>query len=429
MNEDVILRGKKLIILGGNPETGVLVEVANNMGINTIVIDPNPDAPAKRHAKFCYDIDGFDLPNLVRVAKEEKVDGVLVGVADILVPPYLQLCEALELPCYANNNIIDALSSKDSFTRVCNSFGIEGIPSFNLDESLNPADLEKIKYPVLVKPVDNGGGVGMSVCFNEEDLIKGAKTAIAHSRKKLFLTERYMDCDDMVAYYTFKDGKIYLSAIADRITTKKQGKSSPVCMASVYPSKHTERYTNSIHPIMSQMFSNIGIKNGILAVQYFVEGDHFYAYDPGFRLQGEAMHIYINAINGFDHRSMLINYALTGSMGVDDIEKRNDYLFNGKHACTLWVLLKSGIIHKIIGLNEVRNDPSIIFIMQRLFERNEVLESMVGNERQVFARIYVVSDSKEDLVRKINSIRALVSIIDEEGNDMIVDMFDPSSLL
>ena len=27
---------KKIIILGGNPETGVLVEVANNMGLHTI---------------------------------------------------------------------------------------------------------------------------------------------------------------------------------------------------------------------------------------------------------------------------------------------------------------------------------------------------------------------------------------------------------
>ena len=39
---------KKLIILGGNPETGVLVDIANSMGIYTIVIDPNPYAPAKK---------------------------------------------------------------------------------------------------------------------------------------------------------------------------------------------------------------------------------------------------------------------------------------------------------------------------------------------------------------------------------------------
>ena len=29
-------------------------------------------------------------------------------------------------------------------------------------------DLDKIVYPVMVKPVDNGGGVGMTVAYNEE---------------------------------------------------------------------------------------------------------------------------------------------------------------------------------------------------------------------------------------------------------------------
>ena len=47
MKNLINLNGKKLLILGGNPETGVLVEKANDLGIITIVIDPNPEAPAK----------------------------------------------------------------------------------------------------------------------------------------------------------------------------------------------------------------------------------------------------------------------------------------------------------------------------------------------------------------------------------------------
>ena len=88
MSDLINLAGKKLLILGGNPETGILVDTANNLGIYTIVIDPNPESPAKQFAKKYYNIDGFDIPNLSKVAKDEKVDGILVGVADILVKPY-----------------------------------------------------------------------------------------------------------------------------------------------------------------------------------------------------------------------------------------------------------------------------------------------------------------------------------------------------
>jgi len=237
-----------------------------------------------------------------------------------------------------------------------------------------------------------------------------------------------MNTDDMVAYYTFQDGVIYLSAIADRITTKKQGEASPVCISSVYPSKHTVRYYDNVHPKMCELFKGLSIQNGVLAIQYFVEGEDFYAYDPGFRLQGEAMHIYMAAINKFDHRKMLINFALTGSMGVDDIDKRNNYLFHGKHACTLWVLLKSGRIQDIRGLDDLQDDPSVIFIMQRFSIGDIVLEEMIGNERQVLARIYIVAETKFNLGSKINEIKTTLSVIDEKGNEMIIDLIDETKL-
>jgi len=423
------LKGKKLIILGGNPETGVLVETANEMGIYTVVIDPNPDAPAKQFALKHYNIDGFDIPNLVKVAKSEAVDGVLVGVADILVPPYLQLCEVLNLPCYASKGIIDAFSSKDGFIDTCKSYGIQNIPTYNLDKNFSRKDVEKIQYPVMVKPVDNGGGVGMSICHNENELRHGVEKAIHNSRAKRFIVERYMNTDDMVAYYTFQDGEIYLSAIADRITTKKQGEASPVCIASVYPSKHTIRYYDNVHPKMCELFKGLSIENGVLAIQYFVEGEQFYAYDPGFRLQGEAMHIYMDAINKFDHRKMLINFALKGSMGIMDIDDRNDYLFGGRHACTLWVLLKDGVIKKIIGINSLKNDPSIIYIMQRFNEGDTVTKDMVGNEKQVLARIYIVCDSRGELIQKIDEIKQGLLVTDEHGDDMIIDLLDTNQII
>ena len=36
----------------------------------------------------------------------------------------------------------------------------------------------------MVKPVDNGGGVGMSICNDENELKMGVEKAIRNSRKK-----------------------------------------------------------------------------------------------------------------------------------------------------------------------------------------------------------------------------------------------------
>jgi biotin carboxylase len=420
------LRGKRLLILGGNPETGVLVRTANAMGVTTIVVDPNPDAPAKRDASQRYDVDGFDIEGIVAVARNEQVDGVLVGVADILVASYEKVCAALGMPCYATTEAAAAFTSKDGFREALARFGIPGTPSFPLDASLDEGDVAKLCYPLMLKPVDNGAGVGMVVCENHSELERAVKIALEHSVRGAFLAERFMDCDDTLVYYTMRDGEVLLSAMADRITTRAQPGTSLVCLAARYPSRHLAMYQAMIDQPVSRMIRELGVRNGVLNIQFWMDEGRFFAYDPGFRLQGEAPHIYLQHFNGFDHREMLIQFALTGSMGVPDLAMRNDPTFGGRYACTLWFLLKAGTIGSIDGMDELYNEPAVAFVMRRFQSGETVTPAMVGTERQVLARVYVVADTEGELVAAIHRVNRMLQVTDTAGQDMIVDRYLPT---
>lgn len=424
---DHTLSGKRLLILGGNPETGLVVDIANSLGIYTIVVDPNPDAPAKKNAKEQGEFDGFEVDKIVEFAREKKVDGVLVGVADILVAPYQAICEKLNMHCYATKDIVKAFCSKDGFKVACEKYGVQDIPGVYINDASQVAGLN-LELPLMVKPVDNGGGVGMRICYDRSELEEAIIKALSHSKKRGVLVEQYMNCDDMFAYYTFKDGNVYLSALADRITTKKQGNLSPVCKGAIYPSKYAKEYIKNVNPGMISFFKKLGVKNGVLNIQFFIQEGRFYAYDPGFRLQGEAPHIHIAAINGFDHRKMLLNFALTGSLGVTDLEDRNDCLFRNKYGATIWVLLKSGKIGEVIGLHNIRDDKSVSFLLQRFYENDIVELGMEGTERQVFARIYAQCDSFEKLGEKINEFQKMLTIRDVNGENMIIDWVDSQKI-
>ena len=54
--------GKKLLIMGGNPETTPLVKLANEMGIKTIVTSARSTDDAKKYAWKSFDVDGMDVP-------------------------------------------------------------------------------------------------------------------------------------------------------------------------------------------------------------------------------------------------------------------------------------------------------------------------------------------------------------------------------
>jgi NAD(P)-dependent dehydrogenase (short-subunit alcohol dehydrogenase family)/biotin carboxylase len=427
MNKTLI--GKRLLILGGNPETIPLVKKANEMGVITIVTSLRSSDKAKEYAKLSFDVDGLDIDGLVNLALQQKIDGVLVGVADILVPSYYEVCNRLNLPCYVTDRITDVFSYKDKFKETCESYGIHGIPEYKLDSNLNPEDIDRIVFPVMVKPVDNGGGVGMTLCYNKNQLPEAVNKALKASKSKRFIVEKYMDCDDMGIYYTFKDGYCSASAIYDRYTTSEQPGLSKVCLGGIYPSKHINEYYTFMHNNAIRMFKDLGITDGILMLSAFYENGVFYVYDTGFRLQGEAPDILIKEINKFDQIEMLIEFALTGNQGNIELSDEDDAYFGGKYAATLWLLLKAGEIAKIDGIDEMENDPDVIVSNQRLFVGDIVHPDWIGTEKQVLSRIYLVSKSIFDLANKLKYYQNNINVYDKNGNNMLLKGFDVDKAL
>ena len=417
------ISGKKLLILGANPETIPLVRRANELGVRTVVTDYTPGAPAKKYAAEQYDIDGSDVNALVALGKEIGVDGVLVGVADRLITSYQQVCQGLKLPCYGTREQCEILTDKIHFNEVCAGYGIHGIPSYALDTENWSWQVEALQYPIFIKPADSNSGKGMSICRRPEEVKGAIDHALEHSKSKRFLTERYMTCDDIFIFYTFVDGECWPSIIADRFTLKNPKEGSAVCLGCCSPSKYVKLYEEKLHPKMCRMFRDLQMKDGVLMVSAFVENGEFFLYDPGFRLQGEAPNLTVKAMTGFDHLDMLIHFALTGKniyQGKAPFPRCDQW---GEFASTIWYLLKPGKIEKIIGLEDIRGDEAVFDVVSRFREGDTVLPETAGTEGQVFARVYLSCKTINQLKAKVEQLQNALRVIDDAGNDMLLPGF------
>jgi len=421
------MKNKRLLILGGNPETAALVKVANDMGVHTVVVDPVENSPAKQVAKESYEVDALDIDALEDLALKIRVDGVLVGVADILVRSYYYLCQRLNLPTYASSEAVDAFSSKIKFIEVCELYDITTTPRFTEYEALNNKILKE-EYPLLVKPVDNGGGVGISICQSFKDLSAAIKVGKSASKSKTVLIEKFMSCADMAAYYSFINGTPFLAATSDRYTSNKTYKGSPVCIGASYPSKYEKEFLLMVQPKLLQMFKYLNIKDGVLNIQFFKENDTFYAYDPGFRLQGEGFHIHLKSAFGFDQREALINFSLSNPSSDYSNFIRNKRMGDNFHASTVWVLLKPGVIKAISGLDAIFQLKSYKDILIRFKEGDEVTEQMVGTEKQVFCRIYLQHPNLDQMHSDIDSINKFLEVNSSDFS-MIFDLLTPEVLV
>jgi len=418
---------KKILILGANAETIGLVETARGMGLFTVVVDPDPTSPAKRIADLAYDADATNLEDIGQIIVREGISGVIVGVADSLVPYYQQICSEFGLPCYANEASVTALCSKHNFASFLKNNGLNGIPGYTVEDAKHFAR-EGLPHTLVIKPSDRGAGIGMSVCASAEHIGPAIDLAMSSSLGRQIMVERYMECDDIFVYYTIIDGIPYLSATADRIKTKTQASLSQVCLAAQYPSKHTQRYLEEMNTAVARALGTLGIRYGVLLIQFFVDKTSFYAYDPGFRLQGEAPHLYLQHIFGLDQRKILLTLALGQTMPRTHTMSLSDVWFNGYQATTFWILLKAGTIGAIQGLEAVSRLPGVIHVFRRLEVGNVIPDSWVGTEKQTLARVYTASHEESDRTRLAQEIADALSVTTVSGEDMLLDLYRPEEI-
>lgn len=89
----VNLSGKRLLVLGGSRISCQIVRKAQEMGIYVMVTDwyPVEKSPAKQIADKAFTVSTADVDAIVKLIRDEKVDGVITGFTDSVLPYYATL--------------------------------------------------------------------------------------------------------------------------------------------------------------------------------------------------------------------------------------------------------------------------------------------------------------------------------------------------
>ncbi len=418
--------GKKLLIMGANPETAGLVKKANELGIYTIVTDYDPNAYAKQFASEPLNIDAVDVEALYEYAIREKVDGVMVGVAELLLVPYQKLCEKLGFPYYAEADIFELMTDKMLFKNCCRKYDVPVVEEYQIDLS-DESTFSEVKLPVVVKPVDSCSSKGISVCRTLDELKCGIEKALSFSQSHRILIEKYMTGDEVVLYYTFHDGEPILTAMCDRYTNKEQNGVAQLPTSYIFPSRYLKKYMAETDEKVKNMFRSIGVRHGITFIQSFVDEDGGVRfYEPGYRLNGAQEHYIVKEMSDIDGRELMINFAFTGKMTNEDIESKADPVFR-RWGCMLSPLVRTCRIGKIEGLDKIAEYPGVVSINPNYRVGDTVVG--LGTLKQVVCRFYIVTDTKEELKAVIDRIHENFVVEDEDGNSMFLKFFDSDIIL
>lgn len=413
------LAGKKLLILGASGLICDAVKIAKSLGVYTIVTDYYANSPAKKIADKSYDVSTTDIDALVKIANDEKVDGVFTGYSDVNLYSAYYLCERLGMPFYATKEQLDLTSNKLEFKDLCRKYGVPTVKQFELDGRCLPEHVSKIEYPVMVKPADSYASKGCRVARNEEELYKTVEYALSFSPSKQVIVEQYMDtdvCEDVGISYIFVDGTPYLIYNGDRYTNKEQKGFAPLTAAVIAPSDFVDEYMRDVDQAAKEMFKAIGMKNGRVSIQAFHDKNGYYFYEMGFRLTGGRQYFSVERECGVNEVIALIQYALTGEIDLGDMSRCTPKF--GNFYCDLVLICSQGTISRIDGLDEARVDERVVDVAQ-LSKVGDVIKAD-GTQNQVLCRICIKQPTKELLLKAIKEIGQSVVAYDEAGNPMML---------
>ena len=410
------LKGKKLLILGGNSLSSDIVLKAKELGVYTIVTDWNtPElSPAKKICDEVWNVSLTDFNTLSKLIKEKSVDGVITGFTDSYLLPYQILCERNGLPCYATKEQFEITLDKDIFKKLCVSNNVPVVPEYDINKF--DKNLLSDRNKIIIKPVDNSGSRGICICDDPDEFEEKLKYSLSFSENKHVLLEKYMDCDDVSFEYKIQDGEIFLSSICDRYIYKTSEFGS-VTSKLVYPSKYTTLYLNDTDHNVKNMFKQLGLKNGVLFMQAFVENGIFYFYEMGYRLSGGRHFIFTENQNNSSSVKELIHFALTGMMDTDRIIEKSNPIFK-KTCCQLSVLCKSEKINKISGKEWIKSVTEIIDALYT-YKEGEVVGAQ-GTSAQIVARFHIIADNMEHLECIIDGIKEHFIIVNSEEENIII---------
>ena len=411
---DKKLNGKKLLILAGGPQLVSLVKRAQELGVYTVVTDyyDHITSPAKDIADEAWDISWEDIDTLEKKCREEQIDGITTGYSESPVEYCIQLCERLGFPCYCTHYQLDFTRDKRLFKKVCRENGVPTVKEYNSIEDVD-------EYPVIVKPTDRAGSIGVGIANNKDELTRVYQYAMEQSYCKDVIIEKYITGTKIDVYYEIRNGKITFLSSDDVIMASNNGTERVVQSCWVLPSRNQIAIKKKTDIAIRRLLKSLKIQNGYIFISGFDNDGDFIFFETGFRLCGGHLYEYFKEKGQVNNLDIFIYHALCGSTeNVQCSDKVNEKL----KCVNINIYAKAGTIGAIEGIEEIQKMEDC-----RLTLVTGLVGQVCHDDKAILDKIamyYFCNEDPKRLQEDVEKAYTLMKVTDTSGNDMIYDRID-----
>lgn len=311
---------KRLLVLAAGILQVPIIKRAHEMGYYVIAADGNANACGLQYADKAIVANITSEEEMLRVAREEKIDGVIHPCSEVSMSVMGRINDELGLSGISKEQAIRATNKH--LMREAFEAGNAPSPKSILTESAEDAWIhlqnDFTDTDAILKPSRNSGSRGIAKVTRDipkDDFIKAYNVALDESRDKSVLIEQFIEGPEFSIEIIVWKGKVNVLTVTDKKTTE-----APhfVELGHNQPSCRTAEEVEMLKAAAIAGVKALGVDNCACHAESKLMNGKAYLMEIGARMGGDFISTVLTRLStGVDMIAAAVNCAL----GIDPVLK------------------------------------------------------------------------------------------------------------
>ena len=299
---------KKIMILGAGIYQVPLIQKAKEMGLYTVVVSIPGKYPGFDYADKIYYENTTDFDACLKIAKEEKVSGVVVAGTDVCVPTQGYICDTLSLSG-PSLNAAKIAQDKSLMKQAFTKYGVRTAEVEYVEiTNENPVEIcEKIGYPVIFKSVDSSGSRGITRVNNEAEIAYAYEQVKDNTRSDKYIIEKFLVGEEFGAQaFVFNNKLKFVLPHGDYVFQGDTG----VPVGHFAPYNMGDEIVKDAEEQLQKAINAMGVSNCAINADFILCENKVYVLEIGARSGATCLSEMTSIYYGFDYYKKMIESAL-----------------------------------------------------------------------------------------------------------------------
>lgn len=297
----------KIAIIGASYLQLPLVRKAKEMGLEIHCFAWDKDAVCKEEVDSFYPISIVEKEKIFQICQSIEIDGICTIASDVAAPTVSYVAEKMHLNANSYQSAVNA-NNKYIMRDLLSQAEIR-CPKYKMIQSLQDASSEEWEYPLIVKPTDRSGSLGVAKVMSYEELCSAVEFALSVSFEKQVMIEEFIEGREISVEFISYKGVHYPLQITDKVTT---GAPHFVELEHHQPSTLSPVQFSEIYDITQRALNSLGLTDGASHSEYKItDYGKVYVMEIGGRMGGDFIGSdLVKLSTGYDFVKGVIDVAL-----------------------------------------------------------------------------------------------------------------------